>query len=90
LSEQAPTGPVSTAAPGGAAVIFIFITLLLDTLALGVVIPVLPKLIEASTNPQLRRGLKDHLKETEEQVARNEVDDTTTRACLRVGGLCSR
>ncbi|VIO72325.1 Tetracycline resistance protein, class C [Bradyrhizobium ivorense] len=30
----------------GAAVIFIFVTILLDTLALGVVIPILPKLIE--------------------------------------------
>lgn len=31
----------------GAAVIFIFVTILLDTLALGVVIPILPKLIES-------------------------------------------
>ena len=36
------------------------------------ILKALPKLIEASTNPQLRRGLKDHLKETEEQVARLE------------------
>src|SRR4029077_14941954 len=33
--------------PRGAAVIFIFVTILLDTLALGVVIPILPKLIES-------------------------------------------
>jgi MFS transporter, DHA1 family, tetracycline resistance protein len=31
----------------GAAVIFIFVTILLDTLALGVIIPILPKLIES-------------------------------------------
>src|ERR1700754_2429808 len=35
-----------TTAPRGAAVAFIFITILLDMMALGVVIPVLPKLIE--------------------------------------------
>jgi DHA1 family tetracycline resistance protein-like MFS transporter len=34
----------------GAAVIFIFVTILLDTLALGVVIPILPKLIEGFVN----------------------------------------
>jgi MFS transporter, DHA1 family, tetracycline resistance protein len=33
--------------PRSAAVIFIFITILLDTLALGVIIPILPKLIES-------------------------------------------
>lgn len=31
----------------GAAVIFIFVTILLDTLALGVIIPILPKLVES-------------------------------------------
>ena len=36
------------------------------------ILKALPKLIEASTNPQLGRGLKDHLEETEEQVARLE------------------
>lgn len=36
-----------TRAPGGAAVAFIFVTILLDMLALGVVIPILPKLIES-------------------------------------------
>ena len=36
------------------------------------ILKALPKLIEASTNPQLKRGLKDHLKETEEQVSRLE------------------
>jgi len=32
----------------------------------------LPKLTEAATNPQLKKGLKDHLKETEEHVSRLE------------------
>jgi DHA1 family tetracycline resistance protein-like MFS transporter len=41
----------SAAAPlRGAAVTFIFVTILLDTLALGVVIPILPKLIESFVN----------------------------------------
>jgi DHA1 family tetracycline resistance protein-like MFS transporter len=47
MSGEAPANPASTAAPGGAAVIFIFVTILLDTLALGVVIPVLPRLVES-------------------------------------------
>jgi DHA1 family tetracycline resistance protein-like MFS transporter len=34
-------------APRSAAVIFIFVTILLDTLALGIIIPILPKLIES-------------------------------------------
>ena len=38
---------VQTSAPKGAAVTFIFVTVLLDMLALGVVIPILPKLIES-------------------------------------------
>jgi MFS transporter, DHA1 family, tetracycline resistance protein len=37
---------VETSAPTGAAVAFIFVTVLLDMLALGVVVPILPKLIE--------------------------------------------
>jgi len=47
MSEQAPASSAATAAPRGAAVIFIFVTILLDTLALGLIIPVLPKLIES-------------------------------------------
>src|ERR1700754_207980 len=39
-----------TTAPRGAAVAFIFVTILLDTLALGLIIPVLPKLIESFVN----------------------------------------
>jgi DHA1 family tetracycline resistance protein-like MFS transporter len=47
MSGGAPANPIETAAPRGAAVIFIFVTILLDTLALGVIIPILPKLIES-------------------------------------------
>jgi DHA1 family tetracycline resistance protein-like MFS transporter len=49
MSEQAPAAQAA-AAPRGAAVIFIFVTILLDTLALGLIIPVLPKLIESFIN----------------------------------------
>src|SRR4029450_1177176 len=45
MSEQTPARSAA-AAPPGAAVAFIFVTILLDTLALGVIIPILPKLIE--------------------------------------------
>jgi ferritin-like metal-binding protein YciE len=34
------------------------------------ILKALPKLIEAAANPQLKKGLKDHLKETEGQVKR--------------------
>ena len=44
MSGEAPASPV--AAPRGAAVTFIFVTILLDMLALGVIVPILPKLIE--------------------------------------------
>jgi MFS transporter, DHA1 family, tetracycline resistance protein len=43
MSETA----VEATAPGGAAAAFIFVTILLDMLALGIVIPILPKLIES-------------------------------------------
>jgi len=36
------------------------------------ILKALPKLIEASSNPQLKKGLKDHLAETENQVSRLE------------------
>ena len=45
MSEE--TANAVATPPRGAAVIFIFVTILLDTLALGVVIPILPKLIES-------------------------------------------
>src|SRR5256885_6479489 len=50
MSGDAPASQAGTAGPRGAAVIFIFVTILLDTLALGVIIPVLPKLIESFVN----------------------------------------
>jgi DHA1 family tetracycline resistance protein-like MFS transporter len=49
-SESATEAPQGTSQVRGAAVAFIFVTILLDTLALGVVIPVLPKLIESFVN----------------------------------------
>jgi DHA1 family tetracycline resistance protein-like MFS transporter len=47
MSEQTANAAVGTPRPRNAAVIFIFVTILLDTLALGVIIPILPKLIES-------------------------------------------
>src|SRR5258708_3445399 len=47
MSEVVPESIVATPRARGAAVAFIFVTILLDTLALGLVIPVLPKLIES-------------------------------------------
>ncbi|QPF87655.1 MFS transporter [Bradyrhizobium genosp. L] len=47
MSEEAASGTTDAPPARGAAVIFIFVTILLDTLALGVVIPILPKLIES-------------------------------------------
>jgi DHA1 family tetracycline resistance protein-like MFS transporter len=46
MTGEMPRSPAASA-PRGAAVIFIFVTILLDTLALGLIIPVLPKLIES-------------------------------------------
>ena len=46
--HQAPTG--GAASPRGAAVAFIFVTILLDMFALGVIMPVLPKLVESFLN----------------------------------------
>jgi MFS transporter, DHA1 family, tetracycline resistance protein len=50
MNDGSPAKPIETAAPHRAAVVFIFVTILLDTLALGVIIPVLPKLIESFVN----------------------------------------
>src|SRR5512142_3485027 len=47
LREQASMIAESSAAPRQAAFAFVFVTVLLDMLALGMVIPVLPKLIES-------------------------------------------
>jgi DHA1 family tetracycline resistance protein-like MFS transporter len=40
------TEPGQTATPRRAAFVFIFITVVLDMLALGMIVPVLPKLVE--------------------------------------------
>ena len=50
MSEVAPKSIADTPAVRGGAVAFIFVTILLDTLALGVIIPILPKLIESFVN----------------------------------------
>jgi MFS transporter, DHA1 family, tetracycline resistance protein len=47
MSEGTSEAAAATSPPRGAAVAFIFVTILLDMMALGVVIPVLPKLIES-------------------------------------------
>ncbi len=47
MSEGTSEAAAGTSSPRSAAVFFIFVTILLDMMALGVVIPVLPKLIES-------------------------------------------
>jgi MFS transporter, DHA1 family, tetracycline resistance protein len=47
VSEQASNSIAESPRPRRAAVAFIFVTILLDTLALGLIIPVLPKLVES-------------------------------------------
>ena len=50
MSEARSERVVEAPSMRGAAVAFIFVTVLLDTLALGVIIPVLPKLVESFVN----------------------------------------
>jgi DHA1 family tetracycline resistance protein-like MFS transporter len=47
VSERTADVPAKTPRVRGAATAFIFVTILLDTLALGLIIPVLPKLVES-------------------------------------------
>jgi MFS transporter, DHA1 family, tetracycline resistance protein len=47
LNDSISETAVETTAPSGATAAFIFVTILLDMLALGIVIPILPKLIES-------------------------------------------
>jgi DHA1 family tetracycline resistance protein-like MFS transporter len=47
IEAPAVESPPRAASPRGAAVAFIFVTILLDMFALGVVLPVLPKLVES-------------------------------------------
>ena len=45
--SEAASGSVTETPPRGAAVAFIFVTILLDMLALGLILPVLPKLVQS-------------------------------------------
>ncbi len=47
MSDGSSESTVDAPPVRGAAVIFIFVTILLDTLALGVIIPILPKLVQS-------------------------------------------
>jgi DHA1 family tetracycline resistance protein-like MFS transporter len=47
VSEQSSASLAETTPVRSGAVVFIFVTILLDTLALGVIIPILPKLVES-------------------------------------------
>ena len=47
MSGNASQSAAELSPARGAAVAFIFVTILLDTLALGIIIPILPKLIES-------------------------------------------
>jgi MFS transporter, DHA1 family, tetracycline resistance protein len=50
LNDSISETAVETTAPSGAAAAFIFVTILLDMLAFGIVIPILPKLVESFVN----------------------------------------
>ena len=56
MSQRTPESVVEASPVPGAAVAFIFITILLDTLALGLVIPVLPKLVESFVDNDTARA----------------------------------
>jgi DHA1 family tetracycline resistance protein-like MFS transporter len=47
VSEAGPASTVEASPVRGAAVAFIFVTILLDMLALGLIMPILPKLVES-------------------------------------------
>ena len=47
MSEQAPAGVVEAPRVQSSAVAFIFVTILLDMFALGLIMPILPKLVES-------------------------------------------
>jgi MFS transporter, DHA1 family, tetracycline resistance protein len=50
MSGEAVNGTTDSPQARRGAVVFIFITLLLDMLALGIIVPILPKLIEGLVN----------------------------------------
>jgi len=58
VSEGRPESVVEASPVRSAAVAFIFITILLDTLALGLVIPVLPKLVESFVDNDTARAAR--------------------------------
>src|ERR1700736_67531 len=60
MSEQARTVDASPATPPvrGAAVAFIFVTILLDMLALGLIMPILPKLVESFVDNDTARAAR--------------------------------
>jgi ferritin-like metal-binding protein YciE len=59
------------------------------------ILKALPKLIDAATNPQLQRSLKEHLKETEDHVSRLEQifelreEKPKGKKCYGINGLIS-
>jgi DHA1 family tetracycline resistance protein-like MFS transporter len=60
MSEQAQAVDASRATPPvrGAAVAFIFVTILLDMLALGLIMPILPKLVESFVDNDTARAAR--------------------------------
>jgi DHA1 family tetracycline resistance protein-like MFS transporter len=60
MSEQAQAVEVAQAAPPvrGAAVAFIFVTILLDMFALGLIMPILPKLVESFVDNDTARAAR--------------------------------
>ena len=58
MSQGTPESAVEASPVRSAAVAFIFITILLDTLALGLVIPVLPKLVESFVDNDTARAAR--------------------------------
>jgi MFS transporter, DHA1 family, tetracycline resistance protein len=58
VSQGTPESVVEASPVRSAAVAFIFITILLDTLALGLVIPVLPKLVESFVDNDTARAAR--------------------------------
>ena len=58
MSESTRDSVVEASPVRSAAVAFIFVTILLDTLALGLVIPVLPKLVESFVDNDTARAAR--------------------------------
>src|SRR6202047_1700434 len=60
MSEQAQAVDASRATPPvrGAAVVFIFVTIFLDMLALGLITPILPKLVESFVDNDTERAAR--------------------------------